>query len=309
MTLTHNTIGCDIAKHHLDVFDPSDGTVRRIANTPEAVDAYLATLAGRTVLVVYEATGSYDRLLRHALAEAGIRSSRVNPVMARRFAQACGRRAKTDALDARMLAAFGERLRPAADSPPSKVRESLAALGKRRDQLVAMRSAEKTRLQEAHEPCVRTSLEDMIAMLSQQIDACDRRIKAFIARHDALRAQQTLLRTAPGIGPVAATTLLALMPELGVLPPKKIAALAGLAPYNHDSGMLRGRRCIYGGRRRVRQALYMAALSAIRHCPRYRDVYNAIVERSKVKKIAIIAVARKLLIHLNAMLRDSKIWT
>jgi transposase len=309
MTLTQNAIGCDIAKHHLDFFDPSDGTVRRIANTPEGIEPYLAGLAGRRRMVVYEATGSYDRLLRYALAGAGISAARVNPTMARRFAQACGRRAKTDALDAHMLAELGKCLKPEADEPPCESRETLSALAKRRDQLVAMRCAEKTRLHEAHEGLVRASLEDMLHILSKRIDQLDKQIKAFIAEHEALSAQENLLRTAPGIGPVAATTLLALMPELGALSPKKIAALAGLAPYNHDSGMLKGRRCISGGRRRVRQALYMAALSAIRHCARYRDIYTVIEARSKAKKIAIIAVARKLLTHLNAMLRDNKLWT
>lgn len=309
MTIPQNTIGCDIAKHHLDIFDPQDGTVLRIANDREAVDRYLASLDGRRVMIVYEATGSYDRLLRHQLAKAGMAGARVNPTMARRFAQACGRRAKTDALDARMLAELGLMLGPRADDPPSAQRETLSALAKRRDQLVAMRCAEKTRLHEVHDDTVRACLEDMIHILSERIDRLDGQIKTFIAQNKPVAAQEKLLRTAPGVGPVAATTLLALMPELGALSPKKIAALAGLAPYNHDSGMFKGRRCISGGRRRVRQALYMAALAAIRHCPRYRDIYNAIAERSKVKKIAIIAVARKLLIHLNAMLRDNKSWT
>lgn len=308
MTVSHITIGCDIAKHHLDFFDPQDGTVLRIANVCNAINGYLAGLAGRRVMVVYEATGSYDRLLRHALARVGLAGARVNPTMARRFAQACGRRAKTDALDARMLAELGEKLKPAVDAPPCKKRETLGTLAKRRDQLVAMRCAEKTRLHETHDDTVRASIKDMIHILSERIDQLEGHITTFITDNDPIAAQAKLLRTAPGVGPVAATTLLALMPELGSLSPKKVAALAGLAPYNHDSGMLKGRRCISGGRRRVRQALYMAALSAIRHCPRYQDFYNTIMERSKAKKIAIIAVARKLLTHLNAMLRDNKSW-
>ena len=308
MTLPQNFIGCDVAKHHLDFFDPSDGTVRRVANTPEGVAAYLADICGPGHMVIYEATGSYDRLLRHALARAGIAAARVNPTMARRFAQACGRRAKTDQLDACMLADLGERLRPEADEPPSEMRETLSVLAKRRDQLVAIRCAEKTRLHEAEDGIVRASLQEMLNILSERITRLEGQIKTFIAEHEALSAQESLLRTAPGIGPVAATTLLALMPELGALSPKKIAALAGLAPYNHDSGMLKGRRCISGGRRRVRQALYMAALSAIRHCPRYLHFYQAILERCNVKKVAIIAVARKLLIHLNAMIKYNTAW-
>ena len=234
--------------------------------------------------------------------------ARVNPAMARRFAQARGRRAKTDMLDAAMLSELGAMFRPAPDDPPCPARETLTWLAKRRDQIVAMRQAEKVRLKDAVEPGLRRCHEDMIAMFDGRIAELEKQIQSLIAGVEAMAQDARLLRTAPGVGPVAAATCLSLLPELGRLGPKKIAALAGLAPFNHDSGRKRGKRVIAGGRRRVRQALYMAALGAIRSCKRYRRFYDAVAKRAGAKKVAIIAVARKLLTHLNAMIRDRKEW-
>ena len=308
MTIPFCYVGCDISKHFLDIFDPVHGSVRRIENTPAAIDAWLSALADRTAFVVFEATGHYDNALRHGLARADIPGARVNPMMARRFAEARGRRAKTDMLDARMLADLGARFQPAPDAPPCAHRERLALLAKRRDQLVAMRKTEKTRLKEMRDPVASACIEEMIDYLDTRIDALEADIQALINRIETIAEDVSLLRTAPGVGPVAALTCVALLPELGRLSPNKIAALAGLAPFNHDSGAKKGRRAIAGGRRRVRQALYMAALGAIRSCKRYKTFYEALVSRAPAKKVAIIAVARKLLTHLNAMMRDRKIW-
>lgn len=300
-------VGCDISKHFLDFFDPSQGKAFRITNTAPEVAQLASALAGRGALVVMEASGAYDRRLRAALSDAGVAYVRVNPTRARRFAQVAGFLAKTDALDARMLSALGATMNLTADAPADPAREALAALHKRRDQLVQVRADEKKRHYDAQND-IATSIDRHIDWLNDEIAMIEKDIAALIKQSDAMAKDAALMRSAPGIGAVAATSLLALMPELGRVGPKQIAALAGLAPINHDSGAMRGARRIKGGRRRIRQAIYMAALSAIRSCQRYRDFYEAIVSRSGAKKVAIIAVARKLLTHLNAMIRDQKLW-
>jgi len=253
--------GIDISKHHLDIFDGSVGRAERIANTPEAIDLLTERWKGAAVLVLFEATGSYDGRLRAALRAAGIAFTRINPARARDFARSAGRLAKTDALDARMLAAMAQSLQPAPTVERDDERDRLAALHKRRDQLVATRKQERTRRKDC-EPQIADSIEAHLIWLDAQIRGLDGRIRALIRRAEALKSAARLLRSVPGIGAVAATTLLALMPELGQCSPKEIAALAGLAPFNVDSGQYRGKRRIRGGRRRVRQALYMAAVTA-----------------------------------------------
>lgn len=309
MTIPHRYVGCDICKHHLDLYDATAKRHWRIANDAAAIKTLAAELAATGAFLIMEATGGYDRSLRHTLAAAGVGFRRINPMMARRFAEARGARAKTDALDARMLADFGTLFRPAADPAPDAKRETLTALARRRDQLVAMRAAEKTRLKEAEDPAVKDSLLEMINLLDSRIRRLEHAIQARLKADADIAAQARLLQTAPGIGPVAATILIALMPELGRTSPKRIAALAGLAPYNRDSGRRQGSRACSGGRTRVRRALYMAALAAARTCPRMQRFYLRIVERTGAKKPALIAVARKLLTCLNAMIRDQKAWT
>lgn len=304
MTLHHNYIGCDIAKAAIDVFDPRAGRLLRIANAAAAVRAFVAGLDPRQDFVVLEATGSHDRLLRFALAAAGIAQARLNPMMARRFAEARGRLAKTDRIDARSLSELGAMFRPAANRPPCAARERLAALARRRDQLVEARAREKRHLEAAWDPFVIADIEAAIAALGGRIAALEAQIARQMEHTDGLREQARLLASAPGVGPVTALTLLAHLPELGTLSPKGAAALAGLAPYNDDSGKRQGRRRIRGGRPRVRRALYMAALGAIRASARFKAFYAAVATRSGAKKAALIAVARKLLICLNAMLRD-----
>lgn len=306
MTIHPCYIGCDISKSHLDIFDPSTNRTERIANGEEAIVAWLTGLAGRNVFIVYEATGAYDRALAHGLAAAGLPGHRLNPTRARRFAQLTGRKAKTDALDARMLADLGRRFTPPADPPPCARRERLSLLHKRRDQLVDLRKIERTRLKGITDEVVKASIDQVIGMLDAQIADIEAGIDRLISADTDMRARAALLRSAPGVGPVTATTLLALMPELGSLTPKEVASLAGLAPFNHDSGTLKGRRCISGGRRRVRHALYMAALAATRRGNRFKTFYDKICARHPARKVALIAVARKLLTVLNAMIRDQK---
>ncbi|MBN2871953.1 MAG: IS110 family transposase [Halothiobacillaceae bacterium] len=308
MTLPYRYVGCDVSKHWLDVFDPAEGVPRRIANTAEATSALAGQLASSRAFLVFEATGAYDSTLRTALHQAGVPCARLNPTLVRRYAQARGRKAKTDALDAVVLADLGERLRPDPDPVPCPHRARLAALATRRDQLVTMRAMEKNRIAEAEDPLVRQDIEATIAYFDAAISRLEAEIQRHIQSHDSLRRQARLLTSAPGIGPVAAQVLLALMPELGHTNPKRLAALAGLAPFNHDSGQLKGKRCISGGRARVRKALYMAALMAARTCPNLKAFADRITQSAKARKVALIAVARKLLIRLNAMLRDEAIY-
>lgn len=301
MSIAQSYIGIDIARTRLDIFDDQAGA-RAIANAPAAIATFVDSLAGRSVTVVFEATGAYDRTLRAALAAARIRAVRVNPGRARDFARAAGYLAKTDAVDARMLAAMARAIDLPADTPLDPQREELNALARQRDWLVELRAEEKTRLPQAGAQAVRTAIETHIAWLDQQIRVLEAALNALIASAADLRATKRLLETAPGVGPVTAAILIAQMPELGRRSSKAIAALAGLAPLNNDSGDKRGRRSIKGGRRRVRRALYMAALSAIRTVPRFALAYAAIAQRAASKKVALIAIARKLLVALNAML-------
>ena len=305
MTLHPNFIGCDVSKDTLDLFDPESGRYRRVANQLEALQDFAASLEPGRDIVVLEATGHHDRLLRHALSARGIGYVRLNPVTARRFAEARGRLAKTDRIDARSLADFGATFRPQPDTPPCPQRERLAALARRRDQLVEIRARELSRAEE-FVPEIAADIDASIATLDARIAELEATIRRQVAASDELARQADQLMSAPGVGPVTALTLLAHMPELGRLSPKTAAALAGLAPFNADSGQKRGRRAIAGGRPRVRKALYMAALGAIRANQRFKDFYSGIAQRSGSKKVAIIAVARKLVTVLNAMLRDGK---
>jgi transposase len=304
MIISPGFVGIDVSKSTLDIFDAAIGRGERIQNASAPIAALVERWRSKPVFVLFEATGQYDRLLQAALHEAGISFARVNPQRARDFARAAGFLAKTDAVDAKMLAMMAERLRPKADIAVPAERERLRALHRRRDQLVLMRQQERTRHSEALTPEEREDLRQHVAWLSAAIKELDSRIRQLIASVEPLKKVCKKLRKAPGIGPVAATTLLALMPELGTRSPKTIAALAGLAPFNRDTGINRGKRTIAGGRKRVRDALYMAALAAVRSSDHFAKLYQAFVSAGKAKKLALIAIARKLLIALNAMIRD-----
>lgn len=230
--------------------------------------------------------------------------ARINPQQARDFAKAMGRRAKTDPLDARMLASFGERLTPRPDPADDPLRVKLALWHKRRDQLVAMRQQERTRLAECPDADLAALMAEHVKALGQQIRAIETTLRRLVSSHADLHATERRLRSVPGVGPVTALTLLALMPELGRRGPKTIAALAGLAPFNRDSGRKSGQRQVRGGRKRVRDALYMAAVSAARTATRLGDFSRTLREKGKPAKLALIALARKILTILNAIVRD-----
>jgi transposase len=308
MDTTALFVGIDVAKAHLDVALGPAGAASRHPNDEAGIAAVLALLADSPpALIVLEASGALEVPLVAALAAAGLPVAVVNPLQARRFAQSTGRTAKTDALDARSLALFAERVRPEPRPLPDAAARELAALLSRRRQLIAMRVAEKNRLGTA-EAVVRADLEAHIAYLSRQVEETDRRLAAAVRASPAWREREQLLRGIPGIGPVASRTLLGELPELGTLGRRKIAALVGLAPMNRDSGTLRGRRMIVGGRAAVRSALYMAALAAVRHNPALKAFYGRLLASGKAKKVALAAAAHKLLTIADAILRSKRPW-
>ena len=298
-------VGIDVSKQYLDIFDEALGVPERIANAPQAI-TQIAARWRCDVLVVFEATGVYDLELREVLGRAGIRFARINPARARDFARASGRLAKTDPIDARMLAAFGRVMQPATEQAVNPARNALARLAKRRDQLVLMRAQEKNRRSEADDRALAERISRLIEVLDSEIAEIEADIKELIKAEPEITDEARLMRSLPGVGPVACMQLIAKMPELGRVGAKQIAALAGLAPFNVDSGAFRGKRKIAGGRKRVRDALYMAALNAVRRADPFKAFYERLRQAGKPAKLALIAVARKLLTVLNAMMRDRK---
>lgn len=303
MTISPVYVGIDVSKSTLDIFDARTG-YQTIPNTCEAVKALVAGLAQAPHFVVLEATGCYDRRLRRALEAAEVPHARVNPERVRDFARALGQKAKTDRIDARILAQFGERLQPPEREPAKSEREAIILLHRRRDQLVLMRAQEKNRLGEIDDEWMQAGIESHIDWFDAAIDVLDAKIAAAIRANEEMRENERLLRSAPGVGPVVAATLIALMPELGSTTPKKIAALAGLAPFAIQSGRFQGQRRIRAGRKEVRDKLYMAAVSAARTKSPLGDFYRGLREKQKAAKKALIALARKILTILNAIIRD-----
>jgi len=294
-------MGIDVSKTRLDVFcGPS--LAKALANDGGGVEKAVALAASLGAFVVLEATGGYEEALCLGLEAAGIGYHRANPRKAREFARSAGFLAKTDRIDARMLAAYGTALDLEPSQPRSAACRALKALVGRRDQLVELRKIERTRLAEPTQAWLAESLRAVIDLLSEQIGAVEARIRACIQADEDLRQAALIVRSAPGIGPVAAGVLLADMPELGRKDRRAVAALAGLAPLACDSGAFRGRRRIWGGRKRVRDALYMAALAASRS-PAFKAGYQKLIAAGKPPKLALIAVARKLLVALNAAMR------
>lgn len=305
MIIPLRCVGIDVSKHHLDIFDEAIDASERIDNATQAITQLVARWRCDT-LVVFEATGVYDLELREALRQAGVRFARINPARARDFARASGQLAKTDPIDARMLAAFARAMTPATEQVATPARNALARLAKRRDQLVSMRAQEKNRRSEAEDRAMAERIGRLIAVLDDEIAEIEAEISALIKAEQEIAEDAQLMRSLPGIGPVACMQLLAQMPELGRVGPKQVAALAGLAPFNVDSGTYRGKRKIGGGRKRIRDALYMAALNAVRRADPFKAFYERLRKAGKPAKLALIAVARKLLTVLNAMMRDRK---
>lgn len=299
-------VGIDIAKACLDVYLGTTDQLERYSNTPADRERLVAVLhEQRPTLIVLEATGGLERLLVAELAAANLPVVVVNPRQVRDFAKATGRLAKTDALDARVLAAFGVAVKPALRPLPDEASLELAELLTRRRQLVDMLAAEKIRLKQATGKTLRRDLKAHIEWLEKRVRNSDDGLRQAVEDSPVWQAKYDLLSEVKGIGPVASMTLLALLPELGQLDRKRIAALVGIAPFNCDSGTLRGRRRIWGGRAEVRRVLYMATLGAIRgQNPAIVAMYKRLKAAGKPGKVAIVACMRKLLVILNAMLRD-----
>jgi transposase len=305
-------VGIDIAKQTFDAALGVAGSIETFSNDEAGHEAFLARLAGRTVdLIVMEATGGLERDLACLLAAAGFAVAVVNPRQARDFAKAMGYLAKTDRIDAKALAELAQVLARHPERQrflktlPTPEQQALSALVARRRQLVAMLVAEQQRLSISH-AAARASIEALIKAIRAQLDAVEAELARHIDTHHADLARQ--LASVRGIGPATVATLIADVPELGRLSRREISALIGVAPFNRDSGQMRGKRTIFGGRAQVRRSLYMATLAAIRFNPVIKRFYDRLIAAAKPKKVAIVACMRKLLTILNAMARTGKPW-
>ena len=301
-------LGLDVAQASVELASEPAGLHGQFTTDAAGLAALVVQCQAQPVtLVVLEATGGYEAPVVAALAAAGIPLAIVNPRQVRAFAKAIGRLAKTDAIDAQVLALFGERVKPAPRSLPDGATQELHAVLLRRRQLLDMLSAEKQRFAHSHGR-VRANLRSHIHWLEKSLDDTERQLRQLIEASPLWRVQDELLQSVPGVGPTLASTLLGLLPELGHLDRRQIAALVGVAPLARDSGTLRGRRTCWGGRAPVRTVLYMCALVAARFNPVLRAFYQRLLHAGKPRRLAVTAVARKLLVALNAMLRDGQRW-
>ena len=308
-TTTAAVVGIDVGKTRLDA--ASGGReVHPFPNDDPGIAALLAWLTAQPVaLVVCEPTGGYEEPLVHRLAQAGLPVHLAHPNKVRAFAQASGRQAKTDRLDAQVLAQYGQAFALQESPPPDPQREELQSLLRRRRQLVNQRVQERNRLDRAWNPATRASTQRHIDWLDAEIARLDRDYQDALESSEHLCQQAILYRSVPGVGPLTAATLVADLPELGYGDSKGLCALAGLAPWARDSGQQRGHRAIRGGRPAVRRALYMSALSIVRTEGQLRQFYRGLRQRGKPGKVALVAVMRKLLTQLHAIAQRGTPWT
>lgn len=299
-------VGIDVSKDTLEVAKLGKKPTEQFANTKRGIAKLVRYLKqGKPKLIVVEATGGYEETVVWALFEAGLPVALVSPQRVRQYARAKGLLAKTDQLDAHILADFGKNIQPRRFVGKSEERRRLSALVGRRNQLNDMLQAEKNRLRSSAVE-VKSSVNRNIAFLKTELKDLEAQIQAFLKAHEDLGEQEKLLRTTKSVGPVTAATLLADLPELGQLDRKQVAALVGVAPMNKDSGKKRGYRKTKGGRPDVRNVLYMSTLNGIQHNPILKPHYEQLVKRGKEKKVAITACMRKMLVILNAMMRDQQ---
>jgi transposase len=301
-------IGIDVAKAQLEFAGRPSGVTGAVPNADDGIDALVEQLQARApTLIVLEATGGYEAAVVAALATAGLPVVVANPRQVRDFARATGQLAKTDAIDAQVLALFAERVRPVPRPLPDAAAQALDALLTRRRQLIGMLTAERNRLLIARS-AVRRDLQQHIRFLERRLREADDDLHSAVKASPVWRVKDDLLQSVPGVGRVVSLTLLAELPELGRVSHKEIAALVGVAPLNRDSGTLRGKRLVYGGRAPVRAALYMAALAASKWNPAIRAFYERLRATGKPAKVALTACMRKLLIILNAIARSGTPW-
>lgn len=302
-------IGIDISKQQLDVYCSHPEQTFAFANDAQGIKELIKQAEPfHPALLILEATGGLERALVAALTVASLPVAVVNPRQVRDFARAMGILAKTDRIDARVLSLFGQAVRPEVRPLAEPERQQLTERLARRQQLVAMLTAERARLMQCADKWVMQDISKTIAWLEKRLKHADDELRGQVERSDAWKAEADLLDSVKGVGDITKMTLIASLPELGKLNRKEIAALVGVAPFNHDSGKLRGRRCVWGGRATVRKVLYMATLSAVRHNATIKAFYQRLKEAGKPSKVALVACMRKLLTMLNAMVRDQKPW-
>lgn len=301
-------VGIDVSKARLDVAVGETGATWMVRNDVDGIAQLVKQLQEMDPeLVVIESTGGLERPALVELERAGVPIALLNPRRVREFAKAIGLAAKTDKLDARLLARFARDVKPTPRVLPSEAEQQLSALLARRKQLLDMLTAEQNRL-ETTPLSLKERILEHITWLQQHIHSIEKEIDDFNRQDPDRKHKQDLMQTVKGVGPITASTLSADLPELGHLNKKQIAALVGVAPFNNDSGNWRGRRRIKGGRPSVRQVLYMASVAAARFNPSIRSFYLSLLERGKQKKVALVACMRKLIVILNAMIRDLKPW-
>jgi transposase len=302
-------VGIDVSKDWLDVHVSPVGEDWRVARDAAGLDELVARIGGLVpVCVGVEATGGYETVVAATLGAAGLPVAVLNPAQVRHFANAIGKRAKTDPIDAAVIARFIEATRPPVRPLPDEATQMLADLVARRRQIIAMMVAERQRLKRAGAKRLIKSIERLLAALQKELTDLEGAIGDTVRGSPLWQAKEELLRSVPCIGPGTARTLIAELPELGRLGRRQIAALVGLAPWTRQSGQWRGKAMIGGGRASVRVALYMAALVASRSNPTLSKIYERLVAAGKAKKVALIAIARKLLITCNAIIRDKQPW-
>ena len=307
--ITQN-VGVDICKATLDVHLHPAGAARQFANDAKGIKALIAWLSGHDIArVVFEPTGPYHHGFERRLGEAGLPLAKVNPLQARRFAQAAGAHAKTDAIDAVMLARMGALLTPPVRPINSEIIDEMKELHIARLALVKDRTAAKNREHACRSPLLKRHTAQRLAQIDRQVEAIDAALKACLACDPDLVARFKIIISIPGIGTLTAVTMLIEMPELGQLDNKQVASLAGLAPQARDSGKHRGKRHIRGGRAILRQALYMPALVAARYNADMKIKYQAMIAAGKPAKVAVTTIMRKLIILANALLRANRPWS
>lgn len=308
MEASSQWVGIDVSKAHLDVYLRPSGQQFQVSNQACGIEELVQRLLPIPVArVILEATGGLEQPVAQALQERGIGIAIINPRQGRDFAKVSGKLAKTDRIDAAVLAHFGEAMQPEVSVLASANEQALQEAITRRRQLVEMLSAEKKR-QSALRGKMRQSVEEHLEWLEQRIRELDEEIEQLSQAHEQWRSHQALLTSTPGIGPVIATTLIAMLPELGQVSDKRISALVGVAPLNRDSGKYRGARTTWGGRANVRALLYMGALVGIQHNPVLKAFYARLLAQGKAKKVVLTACMHKLVRILNAMIRDGKPW-
>lgn len=308
MTATNEFVGIDVSKANLDVACWKSKEYKRYSNNPKGIQDLVEWLKElQPELIVLEATGGLELPLVVELAYAKMPVAVVNPRRIREFARSIGQLAKTDKLDAKVIAHFGAATHPEARKLPTQEEEKLSALMTRRRQVIEMLTAERNRLHSARF-AMQERIEMHITWLEKELQDLDDEIFQFIQQSPLWKEKDALLKSVPGVGPVTSATILAMLPELGTLNRQKIAALVGVAPVNKDSGKRQKKRRVFGGRANVRCVLYMAALSATKHNPKIKCFYDRLIRMGKEKKVALTACMRKLLVILNAIIRQNQIF-